>query len=535
MLRLPLRHIYPLLVAAFPVLFTWSHNSDMLTIGDMLPVGLFIIVVFGLILRSLRKVLRDPERAALITSLIAFWCFSYGIASALCEAVNGGPFESRRAGGVLAAATLILLVFAIRWAVRSRRGLAPLNHYLGVVALLLVGLNVAEMAWARRSVLLGSPAAVPAGAGEGAIPSAAGSRAEGAPKGASFPNIIWLMTDGYGRADVLQKIYGFDNTPFLKALADEGFYIAGNARSNYSLTILSLASAFNVQLLSDLARRYEGRQTDTGPIVDLLKNNLTMDLLRRAGYDIVTFASGYNLAEIRQGTQFIEAVKGRSEFVRILLEHSPIIPLFQLYDPELAVNPADAHRARTNAVFDLLPATLRREAPVFVFAHVLLPHPPFLFDADGAPLPAPHGVYTIRDGNFIIPWLLDKEQYRRGYVGQVRYLNKRILELIPRIKRESSRPLVVLISGDHGPGSNLVLNEQASSDMFERFSILAAVLLPERDYSAWYPSVSPVNFFVLILNKYLGTNFPQQKDLSFFAAFEDHFDFTPVDPESLKP
>ena len=46
------------------------------------------------------------------------------------------------------------------------------------------------------------------------------------------PDIYYIVLDAYGRADVLESLYGMDNTAFISALENKGFYIAGQSHTN---------------------------------------------------------------------------------------------------------------------------------------------------------------------------------------------------------------------------------------------------------------------------------------------------------------
>ena len=63
----------------------------------------------------------------------------------------------------------------------------------------------------------------------------------------------------------------------------------------------------------------------------------------------------------------------------------------------------------------------RYSEPIFVFAHVLIPHPPFLF--------GPNGEF-ITPGNAIDgePW-----NEKKAYLEQLEFTNKKIKEMIGKI------------------------------------------------------------------------------------------------------
>jgi hypothetical protein len=40
------------------------------------------------------------------------------------------------------------------------------------------------------------------------------------------PDVYYFILDSYTRADLLKEAYGYDNSPFLDALRERGFYVA---------------------------------------------------------------------------------------------------------------------------------------------------------------------------------------------------------------------------------------------------------------------------------------------------------------------
>ena len=61
----------------------------------------------------------------------------------------------------------------------------------------------------------------------------------------SSRDIVFILLDGYPRADRLATSFEFDNGPFLDQMAAVGFDVAARSRSNYNTTMLSLASMMN--------------------------------------------------------------------------------------------------------------------------------------------------------------------------------------------------------------------------------------------------------------------------------------------------
>lgn len=48
------------------------------------------------------------------------------------------------------------------------------------------------------------------------------------------PDIYFISLEAYGRADVLAKVYDWENEPFLDGLRQCGFYVADESYTNYA-------------------------------------------------------------------------------------------------------------------------------------------------------------------------------------------------------------------------------------------------------------------------------------------------------------
>jgi hypothetical protein len=91
---------------------------------------------------------------------------------------------------------------------------------------------------------------------------------------------------------------------------------------------------------------------------------------------------------------------------------------------------------------DELSRMAERPGPKFVFVHLVSPHRPFVFDAQGNPV---EDEYTWTRSQ------MGLEAYTRGYREQVQYLNSRILPILSRLIAESDPAPVIILHGDHGP------------------------------------------------------------------------------------
>ena len=75
--------------------------------------------------------------------------------------------------------------------------------------------------------------------------------------------------------------------------------------------------------------------------------------------------------------------------------------------------------------------------PKFVFGHVLLPHPPYVFDADGSPFTADE-----------VATLSQRERWER----QLAYTNARIRALVEKLQAlPPERQPIIILQADEGP------------------------------------------------------------------------------------
>ena len=92
------------------------------------------------------------------------------------------------------------------------------------------------------------------------------------PSQAATPDIYYIILDGYGRADMLQIIHGFDNSMFMESLEQRGFVVASESQSNYARTLLSLSSSLNMQYL-DMMSAVMGNSNLWWPVQDTLRHS----------------------------------------------------------------------------------------------------------------------------------------------------------------------------------------------------------------------------------------------------------------------
>jgi hypothetical protein len=339
-----------------------------------------------------------------------------------------------------------------------------------------------------------------------------------------LPNIYYIVLDAYGRSDVLEEVYRYDNSEFLGYLKQKGFFIAERSQANYAQTELSLASSLNLSYLDDLAAHVGLESTEHLPLWGMIQNSAVTRFLRQHGYTIIGLDSGYSHTDLKTADVHVGLGQSWNELEIRLLCSTPI--------PWLAIrgrvfDPYDAHRRKILFTLDHIADMSELPSPHFVFAHVLAPHGPFVFDEHGNEV-WPRQRLDLRDEPYYNQDEQAREDYLKGYKGQLTFINSRIRSVLDDLLSETSRPTIVILQADHGPGSLVNWDVPDENHYKEKLAILNAYLLPREDAVGLYQEITPVNTFRLILNHYFGTELEQLEDESYFSSRRHPYEFINV-------
>ncbi len=255
-----------------------------------------------------------------------------------------------------------------------------------------------------------------------------------------LPDIIYIVPDRYGNSAVLANVFQHDNTAFVAALRQRGFVVADAARSNYSHTPYSLASTLNMQYLEAFMQRLGGKARRIQPLFSLIQDNLVTARLKQMGYRYVHVASiwdGTRQSAQADVTVDFYALDFAGEFSLAVLQQMPLMVL------AIATVVSPDRCAALKRRLAYLEDVGGEDQPTFVFAHLLMPHPPILTDADGNCIGTME--YPIRPKG--VTW----DRFRQGFSGFVSYFNTRLLEIFDRQKANNPNPLIFVVQADEGP------------------------------------------------------------------------------------
>jgi hypothetical protein len=470
--------LHPLLFAAYAVLFLYASNLSEADFGQVFPVLLIVVGIVAALLVAGSVVLRDSRRAAVLLSAFVVFFFGYRHAVILAE-------DSAVAGRPLQVLWLLLGLGALFLAWRGGRTLLTATRALNAIS---AGLIIVALV-----------AIVPHEVGEVSVgePTAAEPLPSVTPTSGPLRDIWVLVFDRYGSAASLRLNYGIEErlTPWL---TEHGFHVTPDAHANYSRTRLSLASSLNLDYLDAL----------DVPTANLLNDHALGRFLTDLGYRYIHIGSRYEPTRSAASATVNRRLENTSDFATALFDSSLAPSMLE----RLGQVSMDIRRQRQAAwgqfELDALDETLDEPGPKFVFAHLLLPHPPYVFDANGE----------------LVPDDVDrKRSTAEAYEAQMTYLDKRIKALLePLLARpEDERPIIVLMADEgpypkryegnpliQGPDPDFDWSAATDEELRIKFGILHAMLLPGIDDAEVPENLTSVNTLRFLLDAYFDADLP---------------------------
>ncbi len=498
MKRLP---FYPFLFILYVILTPLSVNLDQLDPAQALRPALALLVLAAAIMLLVYALTRDWQYAGYLVFLFFLFFFSFGHLVRLILERFSILYELQYPLVFLVVWSLLLVLLCTKLVWRRLKRLVWLTPFLNLLFLV-------ALAGPLYSILRQT---LPGFNVDQAAASQPAPASDDRPLDCSLsPDIYYIILDGYGRSDVLAGRYALDNQPFLEYLQGKGFYVAEDSHSNYVQTIFSVASALNYSFIDPPT----GSQNDGSYFKDRIAHNSLLAHLKSCGYRFVTNQSGFYFTDDLAPDEVLTPNSNLTEFEGLLLSGTPFEVIATHLDLEPAPHSYAAHRQRVTDAFTALQEAHRLPGPKLVFAHIVSPHPPFVFDENGRAL-EPATPYSMNDGDDYKGTL---EEYKAGYPGQVGFVNRQLQQVVDTLLAELEAPPLIIIQGDHGPGLGLDWDSPDNTCLWERSSILNAYYLPGIDGGKLYPSISPVNTFRLVLNEYFGTDLPLLADETYFTS-----------------
>jgi hypothetical protein len=483
---------YPIVFGAYPVLALLAANIGQIKIEAGSRALLVCIALAASLFLLFKLMFRNWHRAAFLSSLWMALFFSYGhVHILLTEKLKDFEFETW-----LLIGWAVLALLAAVWAVKKSPS-SPLT--LNVIAL---GLAITSL-WQVSSGLQRG--------GVHRVGAANAPVQEDLIRPEDPPDVYYFILDSYGRQDLLQRAYRYDNSEFIEGLRARGFYVAECSQSNYIRTELSVGSSLNMSYLPELDPAFTPDSIKRRILWDSLKHSAVRYNFETMGYTTVAFATGFAWSELDDADIFFTPPplsSGMTEFETLFMETTLALHAEDLGWIDLDEIVGQNFRDRTLLVFNSMDDIAQMPEPTFSYVHVISPHPPFVFGPDGEHTD-PAAFWN------------EKKQYpaglyAEGYQNQLTFLNQKMLEAIDTLIAESETPPIIILQGDHGPWHQ---------PRDRRFWILNAYYVPGHQ-DKLFSKISPVNTFRYIFNAYFGGNYDMLPNVSYFSPVPKLYEFS---------
>jgi hypothetical protein len=504
------RILHPFLLAVFPVISLYAYNIDQVLLPPVFLACSATLLCVTVLFFSLSALLRNNEKSGLIVSLLVLFFFSYGhihsilhnvlvkqlATKAVFDRLNmAARLEIYLHAPLLIFFFIVIFVLVVLIIKSKQAGSSELARVFNGIALVLVTMSLLRIGLYHMKT--GRYVTWP----KADLPLTL--------RNLDYkPDIYYIILDGYARADVLKVFYNFENNEFITGLEAEGFTVLDKSFTNYAWTFLSLASSLNFEYVNHLSEIMGPRSIDLRIPYQMINDNRTARLLKSQGYTFVLFSSTW------RGTQSSDIADMRicykeglfnDEFLRIFSQTS----MLKVFDSLIVEDLAATHLYS----FEKLSRAHEIKGPKFAFFHMLLPHHPFIFDRDGA-----IRKHIDMTEQFISSGWANQEEY----VDQLIFVNKKTLEAVSSILKNSSAPPVIIIQSDHGPQ---ISRKKFKDFVIARMGNFMAFYLPGEGGRLLYPTMTPVNVFRLVLSHYFSADLPLLEDIAYYSEFNRPYKF----------
>ncbi|SEH19723.1 Sulfatase [Sphingopyxis sp. YR583] len=475
-----------ILVTLIAVIAFWNGNQLRLGFESVWPTMASAIAVAAIVTTLFRAICGDWMRAGIASGFAAFYFFYIPRLLALLPL----PFAAAAAAHVAVIAGLVLLYRALP---SDRAKFGDIGGRINLLCALLLTINIAPLAVQQLRL---EAARGPALEGLAALEGRAEAR---------DPDVWHILFDRYAAADTLKSRYGFDNQPFVDALRQRGFVVQDHAYSNYQRTSHSVASTMNGVLLDRMGGRMTGEPGDWVPIYRAARDGDAIRRFNDFGYRTIFAGSWWEPTRFSTAAQDSIRIRALPQLARLAIDQSAAgFWLGRLDLPYFDGRGDQCHRA--NEKFRRLREVARDPARKHVFAHFLVPHPPFVLNADGS-------CRTLEAAQ--------KASRSENYVDQVRFANREVLGLIDAILA-GPRPAVIVLHSDEGPWPAPYVGDEhglgtdpvpvpwsklSDGQLREKMGILLAVRDPSGRAPVTMPA-SPVQIYPAILRDHFGSTQP---------------------------
>ncbi len=506
-MKLKYYHFVSLLFSIYPITFLYSNNVQELLIAQILiPLIISFVATFA-ITASLYKLLNNINKATLISTIFVFAFYSYGYIFNTLTNINILTTMHRHVLPIF-----LFIIFYICYFINKLKGDALINiaKILSFTISVLIFINVFNIIpiEIKRNNLSVNQTQYSSNSIKESLNN-------------ENPDIYYIIMDEYASLSTIKEIWGHDNSDFTNYLESKGFYVTKDSRTRYHNSLWSLATSLNMSYIgraisnedfykhfgSDKISSITGEKNVSLTDISskLVDSNVTK-YLRDKGYKIITYDNYYSIypskglmkADVSYNYREGHSLSNLNELNILIIKTSILKPFSYAFEVSTASN--NIYKNSTLYTLEnIVNIPYKETSPKFVFAHILCPHSPFVFD---------------KDGNEVDPANWKNWSNKEYYLEQYMYMTNRIKSVISDIMKYSNNPPIIIIQSDHGPRpyNSDKADENLEIPVEDMFKVFNAYYFPDGGYDALYDNIGPVNSFRVLFNKYFNEKFDILED-----------------------
>ncbi len=384
------KHIvfHPFLLALAPIFALLYANIEETSFKEAVAPSIVSVVATFIIYFGFKLVLKSQVKAGLLASLTVLMFFAYGrVYPPISNVEFFGIIVGRHR--YLLSLFIVILLATLTWLKRTDKKLTELSRVLNafaaswlVLVFVQIGYTDVNQHFAKAQVVN------MVSLDRDSVVTGVNSRKTG-----DKPDIYYLIFDRYSGAPALKEFLNFDNSDFTDYLEGRGFYVASDSRPNYTISQQSISSS--------LSFMYHEGKNSTPVFYEMLQDYRVWRFLKSQGYSFYHFGSWWATIRENRFADYnfpYEAAMSRSPLVSrylagteqssftLLLLKTTVFAAIPADDPEAKIDKYTGMREALLEKFDKLGNIPHKKKPKFVFAHMLIPHEPYLFNERGEQL-----------------------------------------------------------------------------------------------------------------------------------------------------
>ena len=524
---------HPFLIAFFPIIAVYSVNIGLIQLEQFIFPTLIIVGGAFLFFLCLKYVLKNAKKAALIVTLAFIIFFSFGHVYNMLNQVSIGDID-------LGSNRILLPIFVISFGigsfliVRTKRTLDNATSIVNTISVVFITVIIAMVgieAFGCDECLIQQTYSL--GIFSNQIMDSTlyfEEHSFSVSESDSLPNVYYIILDGYPRNDVLKKHLDFDNSEFIDFLKQREFYVAENSYSNYSLSSTSIPATMNMNYINFLADELGEDSRSYDPLLGkdfgLYADNQVIKNFKSMGYKVAKIGSvpmylhEMPLADLSLCYKSIHLMDNR---LFDTVARTSMIGYFIERWSE------DMQRQIILCAFEELPKiSSYYEEPVFAWSHIMIPHFPLIFGADGEPV-TPGESLLVMNNPHLFEGTDSSWNIKQQFLQQLQFANKKSMELVDKIL-ENEKQSIIIIQSDHGSAFDVDLDDPTDDDVHQRLSNINAIYFPdEKPREILMNDQTNVNTFRIVFNSYFGSDYDILEDKIYWnLSFKKPFWFKDV-------